>query len=352
MANNFCKNLSNTAHFQEVNGQLFFQPCCWVSKDSAPINDKLDLLLARKRIEIQVDSDRETHCNQCISREKYNFNLSYRQRATSFIPDDATYGDVYVLNVQVDNTCNAACVTCGPDFSSLWEKQINPDAKLRDFSHQYEKLITSVNLNKLRKITFAGGEPLLSKHNVDVLKNIPNPKDVVITYSTNVGVFPSTELIDLWKHFAMVDINLSIDGTDEQFEYIRWPLLWTKINDNVDRYREIAPTLNITFRVNMTVNPLNIFYYSKLDDWCRSKSLPLNISACYGLWGIDSTPVKIRQYIEEKYGSNHKLVNLLKAHPEVNGKFDNLIADAVDLDNKRKLDHAHVFAEVLRIVSQ
>lgn len=353
MADDFCKNLSNSVYFQEKNGELFYQPCCWVPLSPMPIKSKIDLTIARAQLTTSVKSDKEKNCAECLGRERNGFNRSHRIAANNLIPDDAKNGDPYTLTLQIDTTCNAACVTCGPHFSSLWKKQIDPTATLDDYESQYQALYDTVDFTSLRKILFVGGEPLLSAHNDHLLSRVPDPSVVQLNYTTNGSVFPNENIINLWKKFKEVTVVFSIDGTEEQFEYIRWPLSWKKINENFHRFVELSNEINFTFTLNTTINPLNIYYFDRIEEW--SKSFPILrilTSGCYGTWGIDGTPQSMRKYIEEKYGSNHKLVGLLKSYPEHTEKFPLLLEHARQLDTKRKLNYEEVFKESLKIINQ
>lgn len=351
MTEKFCRNLSNSVYLQENNGQVLYQPCCWVPVSRIPIKNKIDLLEARHQIITHVRSDTENSCRECLGREKNGFNQSQRISANMLIPENARFGDPYSLTVQIDTTCNAACVTCGPHFSSLWQKQENPSAKLKDYTKQYQDIIASVDFNKLKRIIFLGGEPLLGLHNITLLKQIKNPEDVTVTYTTNGSVFPDDELIEQWKRFKYVNMVFSIDGTDEQFEYIRWPLSWEKVNENIKRFVELSKTVNFKFMINSTINPLNIYYFDKLEKW--SSQYPIEnvmTSACYGAWGIEATPLKMREHIKDKFGSDHKLVQLLNSYPDESWKLESLLNNAQSIDEKRNLSHRHVFADALKIM--
>lgn len=352
MADEFCKNLSNSVYFQEKDGDLFYQPCCWAPLSIIPVRSKVDLLMARTKTTKEVKQDTEKNCKECLGREKNGFAFSHRISANKDIPDSAKLGDPYILTLQVDTTCNAACVTCGPHFSSLWKKQIDPHATLSTYDLQYQKIFETTDFDNLQKILFLGGEPLLSSHNVEVLKRVKTPEKVALSYTTNGSVFPSDEVLTLWRKFKAINIVFSIDGTTDQFEYIRWPISWKKINENLSRFSEIASDSKFTLTINSTINPLNIMYFENLESW--SKSYPFArvlTSACYGTWGVDATPLKMRRYVEERYGSNHKLVGLLNSYPEQPHKFPLLLAHAAELDSKRGLDYKEVFKEALKIIN-
>ena len=357
MANEFCRRLSNSFRFLEQDGNIVYQPCCWIQPSNSPIEHKMHLTNVRRQFTKTVLADTEKNCHECLGREQNSYGVSHREFAKSYIPKDAIDGDMYHVAVHIDSTCNAACVMCGPHNSSLWQKQNDPTVKLKDYSAQYQKLVSFTNFDKLRRLDFVGGEPLLSNHNVEFLKNVTHPADVEVLYNTNGSILPSTELIELWSTFKNVDLAFSIDGMNEQFEYIRWPLSWKKVEDNMLHYDSILKD-KLGLYMHFTANPMNIFYFKDLENWYSKRAWPnrsnefsgLQVSPCFGTWGIDATPLKLRKHIEDKFGSDHIITRLLKSHEEVPGKFQQLIENMEMLDEKRNMSYKDTFSEVLKIV--
>jgi hypothetical protein len=357
MANEFCRKLSNSFRFLEKDGNIVYQPCCWILPSSTPIEHKIQLTSVRRQFTKNVLADTEKNCHECLGREQNQYGVSHRQVAKTSIPEDAVDGDMYHIAVQIDLTCNAACTICGPHSSSLWQKQNNPNAKLKNYSLQYQKLISFTNFDKLTRLDFVGGEPLLSEHNVDFLKRVTTPSNVEVFYNTNGSILPDSELIELWSTFKQVDLAFSIDGMNQQFDYIRWPLSWKKVEHNMLHYDNILKD-KLGFYIQFTANPMNIFYFKELETWHSKRSWPsrsnefsgLQVSPCFGVWGIDATPLKLRQHIEDKFGTDHIITRLLKSHPEVPGKFQKLVENMEMLDQKRNISYKDTFAEVLKII--
>jgi len=357
MANEFCRKLSNSFRFLEKDGNIVYQPCCWIAPSTTPIEHKIQLTSVRRQFTKNVLSDTEKNCHECLGREQNQYGVSHRQVAKTSIPEDAVDGDMYHIAVQIDLTCNAACTICGPHSSSLWQKQNNPNAKLKNYSLQYQKLISFTNFDKLTRLDFVGGEPLLSEHNVDFLKRVTTPSNVEVFYNTNGSILPDSELIELWSTFKQVDLAFSIDGMNEQFDYIRWPLSWKKVEHNMLHYDSILKD-KLGFYIQFTANPMNIFYFKELETWHSKRSWPsrsnefsgLQVSPCFGTWGIDATPLQLRKHIEDKFGTDHIITRLLKSHPEVPGKFQKLIENMEMLDEKRNVSYKDTFLEVLKII--
>jgi sulfatase maturation enzyme AslB (radical SAM superfamily) len=351
MDQNFCKNLSNGAFIQQQGHKLYYKPCCWV-----PLKSELNPIISndsRKKIESVILRQKESYCKECINREVDKYNpISHRLSANRIVPENAIYGNIYTLTVQVDTTCNAACVMCGPSLSSLWRKQIDPQANLEDFSDLYKSFLENTDFSHIRRVLFLGGEPLLSDLNLKILEAIPDPSKVVIAYTTNGSLVPQQDLLDLWSRFKKLELSVSIDGTEDQFEYIRWPLPWGKVSENLKYFHNLMESRsNWDIRINMTVNPLNLYYYDQLESWVKGNipMIPLRASKCYGDWGLDATPIELRQWAEQRYSSDHVLVKMLKSCDLVEGKFQKILELAHGLDQKRKTDYRSVFSSVLSL---
>jgi len=352
MSNSFCRNISNSGYFINVGNSLYKKPCCWVKHGSIPITDKDSVDTSLKEIESTIMSDTKKHCRECIDRDNLGYNASHRKQSFDLIPDAAVDGDLYWLQLQVDTTCNAACVMCGPHFSSLWKKQINKNYKLEDYTDLYDKIIATHDFSKLKMISFMGGEPLLSDQNLRIIENVTHPSEVKVIYITNGSVSIDDYLIDIWSKFKRVDIVVSIDGTEDQYDYIRWPLKWSKISDNISKILDdTKDNPNIRINSTFTANPMNIFYFDKLENWANSLNLNLSINVCHHpAWGLDGTPAIGRSYIEKTYGSDHKLTKMVMSLSEVPNKFDSLIKNMELLDSQRNLSYKKTFNDALSIL--
>lgn len=348
----FCRFLTNASRITGNSEDIFFQPCCWVTTKSNPLSTA-NFETERTSLISHILQNKQIECNQCLTRETIPFAESMRLKSFRQISTPIK-NEIRHLQIQIDNTCNAACVMCNEHFSSLWAKQINPAAPLKNFSKAYDILYETHDFSDLEIVSFMGGEPFLSVHNIELLKRIPTPANVRLQYSTNGSMYPTFELIELWKKFKSIHVGFSIDGTDEQFEYIRWPLKWKKVSDNVEQIiSNLSTTLPLTIGFNYTANPLNICYYDKLQQWYESLEASVithfNVTACYETWGLDSTPQYIRDYVLKKYGKKHLINKALAAHPEVPKKFEVLLQHIQKLDQTRRLSAMEVFSRAFNI---
>ena len=70
------------------------------------------------------------------------------------------------------------------------------------------------------------------------------------------------ELEDILKNGVTAIVTLSLDGIDHVHDYVRWPIKWTKYNENVQRYIELRDrykNLHLDFWTTLSCLNLNDF---------------------------------------------------------------------------------------------
>lgn len=317
MKTEFCRFLTHGYSISKENNELNVRPCCW-HRQPVKFENHTD---ARKSWSLQESWT--PGCMICKQQEDSGSH-SFRNASFDIIPDNLPPGPV-ALDINLDFNCNAACVICGPEFSSAWSMQLKKQKtfsilKVTDIDQLYAALDT-LDLSNVRRIKFFGGEPLLTDTHVNVLNKMSNPGLIDIWYTTNGSILPDEKLKDIWSRFKLVFFEVSLDGVGKRFEYLRWPLTWHKVTNNLMELKETSP-VNLLFRVNHTLNPFNVLYYDELENWVslnlKSNRLgdltEINIHPCWGIWDLNKTPESLRALVYEKY-KNHEISNLLKLLP-------------------------------------
>ena len=178
------------------------------------------------------------------------------------------------LDYWVGDICNLGCIICGPVNSSFWKQELSflSTERKQELLPNWQDKATinrswrNLDLSKLELIHFWGGEPLLSKEHVELLKAVPTPGNVKLYYSTNGTVLPTQELIDLWAKFKYVDVYFSLDDIEERFEYIRYPAKWQSTVDNCNwMISQCGP--NVEFGIASTISALNQPYVDSINEW-------------------------------------------------------------------------------------
>ncbi len=166
--------------------------------------------------------------------------------------------------------CNSTCVTCGPYASTAWATLKN--IKIHNTINQ--DILDSLAYKELVIINFVGGEPLKEKKNFDVLSNLINSNntDCFISFTTNGSISLTDGQKDILKKFKNLNICLSIDGVARRFEYMRFPLKWDQLLNNIEFFRNNNNKISVSY----TISNVNIFYYDETVDWFKQQGLSYN----------------------------------------------------------------------------
>jgi MoaA/NifB/PqqE/SkfB family radical SAM enzyme len=180
------------------------------------------------QVENRSDSQIQTHSGSNRSwYKKYGLtNLSLYSSPSNF--------SLKVLDLRWRNTCNLACVYCGPDLSSKWASELNNvDYTINDHILDETKKYIFDQIENIEHIYLAGGEPLLIKENLELLELAyeKNP-DVEIRINTNLSVIDN-KIFKKLLTFKNVKWTISVDDVGEKYNYIRYPGDWNKFYSNL-----------------------------------------------------------------------------------------------------------------------
>jgi MoaA/NifB/PqqE/SkfB family radical SAM enzyme len=171
--------------------------------------------------------------------------------------------------IYTGNTCNLACVMCGPGASSRWREELGLG--------KYTGLdtdIADVDVDHLEHVTFTGGEPLLNKVSLEILARLQSTASV--QFHSNGTILPGQEYLDLFARFNNIVVVFSIDDIEEQFEYLRWPGKWSEVASNILWFKNNCPA-NVKFAFNVVVSRLNEHTYHRVEEWVNN-NIPANKS--------------------------------------------------------------------------
>lgn len=353
----------------DINPQGGFKPCC---KYSHPIAWSLDDYesseeLAKIRQEF-LQGQRPSGCARCWQDEdagiKSKRQLDYEH---VFNNQDPELNSIKVLSTTFGNTCNLACRTCKSFASSRWAAEeeklskVFPDIAIYKHQQFYkdagfiQKILD--RSQDVIHLEFAGGEPFIAgtEEHLAFLDSIMlhNPQDVTLHYVTNTTVFPDDRFWQRWEKFKKVDIQLSIDGIGEQFEYNRWPANWQQCLNNIDKYQE-KNVGNIQLSISHCVSAFTVYYLPEFINWCQLKGLPepyLGPVARPEQYAITVFPESVKTAITEKLKQHNldHIVALLwsKDDSQLFDKFRNYV---IILDEQRNQNFARTFPELNQLI--
>lgn len=210
----------------------------------------------------QLDHDRWQH-----NYEQYNIDTD------QFITASVSFG----------NTCNLTCITCNAAVSSKWHQEYKQIylKDIKNFHFYKEDFVQNFvdSAPALTHIDVTGGEPFIS--GVEQQKNLlryyiqtDQAKSITLHYTTNVTTWPDSEWWQLWQNFKEIDMQLSIDGIGDRYNYIRYPGNWSQIQTNINSYLQHQNLPNFRLSVSHTVSAYNVYYLDEFISWCHSVGLP------------------------------------------------------------------------------
>ncbi len=189
-------------------------------------------------------------CIRCYTEEQSNIKskrqLDYERWQEAY--DNYTEDQGFITaSIAFGNTCNLKCITCNPSSSSRWRKEYIDLYNIDKPPVETIDNITSEDiynaLPNAMHFDIPGGEPFLSEVNkqIELLQRYVDSgqsKNMTLHYTTNTQVYPDVKWWSLWENFKEIDIQLSIDGVGNRYEYIRHPAKNTVLLANVDQYLE------------------------------------------------------------------------------------------------------------------
>jgi len=266
--------------------------------------------------------------------------------------------DLRKIDMRWTNSCNHACVYCGPEYSTMWEhelkiKVVSPPEDRVDQLRRYVYRKAS----ELKHVYLAGGEPLLMKDNVHLLDVLQreNP-DVNIRVNTNLSK-TGTPVFDKLCEFKNVHWTISVETLEEEFEYIRYGGKWEDFLDNLNN---INSNHKLSFNMLWFVlNHRSVFdcidfmkdrgYHNNSfivgpilgPDWLDVRNLPED--------RLDDLRIALQSRIDEEPGYllEESYRNMMRhLRQPFNKDLGRSFAKLNELDQRRGLDSRKLFPEV------
>ena len=250
----------------------------------------MDVLNSKDAIEIREALEKgieHPNCIKCWEEESSGLvskrMLDYEQAITKWCKEYANNDIVEpgLLEINLGTLCNLKCRICGPWASSRWNKEYIDDQsedKKEEIKQQLkewagagryeEQSPTWSNIEKVlpyvKEIDMYGGEPFMIEQQWEVLQksvDLGYCKDQILHFNTN-GTHFEDKNIEILKNFKHVEISISIDGIDKQFEYQRYLAKWNEVYANLKKFKLLSENnSNIVVQICITMNILNVWHY-------------------------------------------------------------------------------------------
>lgn len=179
------------------------------------------------------------------------------------------------LDVKLSTNCNLACQICSDMSSTLWYKilkdnNLQTTYKPASFTNeQIHAFMDNIDLSALEVIVFSGGETLLGNASFDFLEYIKKRRpdgNIQVSFQTNGTIFPNKKQLELLNDYKLVKLQISLDGIENRFNYLRWPANWSATTDNMFKLRE-GVGVNTMFTVEETFSIFNFYYKDECKNW-------------------------------------------------------------------------------------
>lgn len=305
-----------------------------------------------------IEGKRPEICRKCFDREDVTsesgrvFHNKEFPEVLEKIPeitlDDGTCTtmELKYWDFRFSNLCNYKCRSCGTLYSSAWV----PDAKKMGWTVELEKVakIDSVEgknnydfieeqVKHVKKIYFAGGEPLLMPEHWQTLDILVKNKrfDVKLSYNTNCSTleYQGRNVLDYWRQWDKFKVEVwpSIDEIGPRAELIRSGTVWPKVERNL---KELLTLDNITVRPGLTIGAMNVFRVPEIVQYL-----------------IDLGVVSEKNYyknffinlLEEPKHYNVEILPM-EFRKEIIDKIENFISET---KSKYQVDNRHLFKQLL-----
>ena len=291
-------------------------PIAWIqdmSLEEAWNSDNMKEL--RRKV---LNNERPSECDSCFMLEDQNVESLRQRHIGSTIPESRSslypneldklkddYSMPYefpTIEIKLNNLCNLKCRMCNPLDSTSWQdwdeisdfyvkennfliptiqklvrkpgQYIGPFDDTDNWWASFEKL-----LPHLKRIEFAGGEPLMDPSHykiLDILK--PYAHNISLKYATNgtvLGIKDRT-IHDYWPKFKSIAVNVSIDGIHDVYDYIRSNSSFATVEANIKEIKTIPNvsrivgafttqalnTLQMADSIRYFIDEMNIYFYT------------------------------------------------------------------------------------------
>jgi len=345
----------------------------------------------KELVQLRTDATngvRNPGCRRCweeedggISSKRVRDNKKYLRRLRQGLDE---YEGLSFLELNLGNTCNLRCRTCGPHASSQWAKEsfdvyyknTVTHGKFTEFIRRFSNSFDDDspfwqdledNLSTIRQLDFYGGEPFMAKKMWRVLQVAVDKgyaKDIELHYATNGSFWP--EEVEYFQYFKTVSISFSIDGIGEQFEFLRYLAEWSVVKENMEKaraYRALHPNIQLGWCI--TLSNMNIYNLPELfDEYYRTYSdfgSYLNLVHGPRPFNISIMPDDVKKIVLDKlYAVPKEYEHVWTQLPGIigfieNGSYEpehwNKFLDKLCVhDEYRTQDYAKVFPEFAKII--
>lgn len=281
-----CCNIRDNSHVKKDNGTEYNLGVDSIDEiwNSDYLKNTRARMLAGEKVHDCKDCYRHEEISGSSSRTQSNKQYLNNPKILTAVNDFITTLKVPIkhlnsVELRLGNVCNLACNSCWgyssskvneerikilkhkdvtSKYKALWSSELSIPKDINKWykNSVYETNIETISKN-LERVYITGGEPTLIKENRTLLKNLVDSGNTncFISFTTN-GTTSDGELLDLLRHFDQSEIQISLDGIENQANYIRYPISWTEFNENV---KNLLSMRNVKIVFYTVISAYNLF---------------------------------------------------------------------------------------------
>ena len=295
-----------------LNKEIEYRPCCVFKNDeySFPIKE-MSITQYRntdyfRSIKTQMEKNWHHGCRTCKDDEHSGI-ASVRNFYNSQLSGENE--DITFLEIALSNQCNITCKMCNQKSSNKWQYLIDTNPKIEkwfdpikpDFSSaNIQSIFNDIDINKVDKIKYLGGEPFVTKELYELIsflceKNLAN--NITLFINTNATLFP-IKIIDQLKKFKSVVVDISIDGLDDLCNYIRTGFDWKVVSTNINKWIELRNSDNKFYLAGTyTAQAYNLHQDALIRQFAKECNIQLWLNPLHGpeFLSYKALPIEYRQ---------------------------------------------------------
>jgi len=279
------------------------QPVGWIQNESLEeIWNNENICRIRQQV---LNNQRPSECAACFNLEDQGVESLRQRHIKGIIPEarinlypnaldklDKNYKlpfEFPTIEIKINNLCNLKCRMCHAVDSTSWDDfdqilefykadgnfitndYVNFNLKNKPYLDKFSDTDNWWSSFKkllpyFRRVEFAGGEPLIDPIHYKILDLLaPYGHNIEIKYATNgttLGISKDRTIFNYWPKFKSVAVNLSIDGIDNTYEYIRGNGKWEDVKSNIYKIKKLSNISRIVGAVAVQIN--NIMTIDKM----------------------------------------------------------------------------------------
>lgn len=263
-------------------------PCCVASSFKEDINfkdfnsvDEAFNSEPYKRIRREMlNNIAPSECSECFvykNRHREHSNKEFNREMTDplLYNDDYSVNKIVYTDLRLSNHCNFKCRMCFHGSSSTWFEYWGYIQNLEGYDTYNTKYVTAgddalskfsdENIDTIRKIYLAGGEPFITPTTYELLDKFTDEQasKVSVLINTNLSTltYKGINVLDKLKKFKFIDISCSCDGYGKIGEYQRPGFNSDRFFNNLEtlvKFKETNP--NFLVSIDYTISTMNMYH--------------------------------------------------------------------------------------------